>query len=91
VPVFNYETSRLPNYKIEGSNRTHGKHNRTQQRRTQETKTHSAQEEKSRATIEAARVRAGIEEEQSEEAGTRHGKEVEPQLALAIGAWPVNA
>jgi hypothetical protein len=77
--VFNYKFS-ITKFRVPES--THGKHSNIKQRRTQESKTHGAQEEQNRESIEAPRVRSRIEETQSEEAGARHVEEVRAALGI---------
>jgi hypothetical protein len=67
-------------------NGIHGKYKEANQGRTQESKTHGAQESESRKAVKAAGVRPWIEEAQSEEDGARRGEAVK-RRRLAFSTW----
>jgi hypothetical protein len=73
-----FQITKLQNYSITKS-RTglHGKHNCTQQRRTQESETHRAEEAQNRVSIKAPRIRTRVEEAESQEDGARTGEALE--------------
>jgi hypothetical protein len=61
----------FPITKLHNQESTHGKYSNSQQRRTQEGKTHRAEKAQNRAPVEAPRVRARVAEAESEEDGAR--------------------
>src|ERR1700757_4037479 len=71
----NYKIAQLPNYKI-FLERVHGKHDKTQQRRTEEIQTHGAQETQGGQAAEAPRLSPRLEEAQGQETGSRPGEAV---------------
>src|SRR5262252_8197940 len=64
----------------------HGQYNKTQQRRTQESKTYCAQETQGGQAAEAPGLSAGIEEAKGQEDGPWPGEAVEKQR-LALSTW----
>jgi len=70
--VSDYKITQLPNYEIG----IHGKYIDSQQRRSQEGEAHSTQKAGNRASIEAPRVCARIEETEGQKAGARTGEAV---------------
>ena len=68
-----YKITRLPNYKIIAE-RVHGKHDKTQQRRTQEDEAHRSQETQGGQAVEAPRLSSWVEEAEGQEVGPRPGE-----------------
>jgi hypothetical protein len=68
-PALNYKITRAAKIQIQES--SHGKYSDFNQGRTEEIETNGAQEGESGEAEEAARLRPRIEEEQSEEVGSR--------------------
>jgi hypothetical protein len=80
IKLQNYPITKLQNSQ---SGFFHGKYKCTEQRRTQESQTGSAQEAQNGTSAEAAGVRARVPEAQSAEAGARTGEEVKISCQLA--------
>jgi hypothetical protein len=80
-----FQITKLPNYKITKIG-THGKHNCTQQRRTQESETHRAEEAQNREPSEAPRIRTRVEEAKSKEDGARTVEAVNSSRLSALGS-----
>jgi tRNA A37 methylthiotransferase MiaB len=68
----------------EDTDSNHGKHEEVRQRRTQNSETHSAQEDESRKAEEGSRLRAWIEEAEDEEDGARPGEALSRSSLLVV-------